>query len=376
MGGDSLGYSRWADSLIEHQFNYVAYLKDSSFHFPPFFYLGFVSVVALAKLLAGDYWPHALMVLNIVLGGLTGAMVFNLARLVTGRMVGGWAALVMYLACFEVFNWQRFALSDSIFLFLTVAIFRTIAGIFSRDDFPWKFLVGLVVLLGLALPFRPTSIALLPASASALWIWWNRRKCGDMDEYPGFRPSKAIVSVLLLLATFFMHTYFIQDHTRWPFGVFSRSLEYYAREYGEGRVVDGRPDTYHPEPISALDYALITADKLAHYFYFTAKDFSLKHNLTSSLFFVPVYLLVAVAIGGLMTRKVRISGRGEAIALASFFFIASFAILHAMTQVDFDWRYRLPIIPHLILFAAVGVATIQDVLCKRSMPHSIIAESR
>jgi hypothetical protein len=50
-------------------------------------------------------------------------------------------------------------------------------------------------------------------------------------------------------------------------------------------------------------------------------------------------------------------GAGERkVFLAAFGAILSYAVFHGLVQVDFDWRYRTPILPHLILLAAGGLA--------------------
>jgi hypothetical protein len=51
--------------------------------------------------------------------------------------------------------------------------------------------------------------------------------------------------------------------------------------------------------------------------------------------------------------------------LAAFGALLSYAIFHALVQVDFDWRYRIPILPHLILLAAGGLA---DLARRRTAP--------
>jgi hypothetical protein len=38
--------------------------------------------------------------------------------------------------------------------------------------------------------------------------------------------------------------------------------------------------------------------------------------------------------------------------------VLAYAVFHGLVQVDFDWRYRLPVIPHLILLAAGGIAVL------------------
>ena len=36
--------------------------------------------------------------------------------------------------------------------------------------------------------------------------------------------------------------------------------------------------------------------------------------------------------------------------------LLAYSVFHAFIQVDFDWRYRVPVLPHLILLAAGGAA--------------------
>ena len=49
LSKDSYTYSRWADILIKHGFNYKEYFNEVNFAVPPHLYSGFVTVVALTK---------------------------------------------------------------------------------------------------------------------------------------------------------------------------------------------------------------------------------------------------------------------------------------------------------------------------------------
>ena len=76
----------------------------------------------------------------------------------------------------------------------------------------------------------------------------------------------------------------------------------------------------------------------------------------SLAFFLPVYAL-AGWLGIVLWRGN--DGLGEnqrRLFLASMGAVLAYASFHALVQVDFDWRYRLPILPHLILLAAGGAA--------------------
>jgi hypothetical protein len=50
--------------------------------------------------------------------------------------------------------------------------------------------------------------------------------------------------------------------------------------------------------------------------------------------------------------------------------ILLYAIFHAMMHVDYDWRYRIPVLPHLILLAACGFSDARLRLARRAGSHS------
>jgi hypothetical protein len=52
------------------------------------------------------------------------------------------------------------------------------------------------------------------------------------------------------------------------------------------------------------------------------------------------------------TRRQRLNLARHKILWLSLASIYTTALFHSMVQVDYDWRYRLPILPHLIFIAA------------------------
>lgn len=70
------------------------------------------------------------------------------------------------------------------------------------------------------------------------------------------------------------------------------------------------------------------------------------------LYFIPLYGLGIVAVW---------KGRPRAFVAALLMWIGVFALFHALTVLDFDWRHRMPLMPHFIALAACGA----DVLAAR-----------
>jgi len=373
MANDSRWYSDAADHLIAYGFNYRTYLERTDSSIPPLFYLSFVTLLAVCKKLFGDYWQYGVLAMHLVADSLVGAQLVSLVRRLTRISSAAWVALVLYLVCFDIFNWSRQMLSDATFLLVSFSIFFLIAGAFLRDQpgRPWGHQVGVAVLLLLALVSRPTSLVLcLPVAGTAI-LWWRRRATPDqpLQLHPGVLGTFALLAVAATLA----YASVMQNIRLWPWPALSDLLRlpYYSGLYSQGEVVSARLYTYLPPPATLLDYVAISATRFFYFFaFFLPYGFSPGHNLIMAIFFVPTYALAVVGLYGFIRRRAGLDGRGEAVVAISVAFIVTFAFFHAHTEVDFDWRYRLPIIPHLILLAAVGVATWRE----RSNPHEALSE--
>jgi hypothetical protein len=84
--------------------------------------------------------------------------------------------------------------------------------------------------------------------------------------------------------------------------------------------------------------------------------YSLGHWLAELAFFLPCYLLAAWLGVALWRGRTDFGAAERKVFLAAFGALFSYAVFHALVQVDFDWRYRTPILAHLILLAAGGLA--------------------
>ncbi|HEY0043838.1 MAG TPA: hypothetical protein VGB62_04730, partial [Allosphingosinicella sp.] len=115
-------------------------------------------------------------------------------------------------------------------------------------------------------------------------------------------------------------------------------------------------ETFHAPPAGYGDFVLLTADRFLHFFAPGAASFSPAHWAQALIFFVPTY-----ALGGwlciALCRGDTAFGSGERkVFAAAAGAVLAYALFHGLVQVDFDWRYRLPILPHLILLAGGGAA--------------------
>lgn len=357
LAPDTASYDYWAGRLVDSGFAYLPLLAEAETGFPAALYLLFVSLLALLKLLFAEQWPLALVALNLAAHVALGAMIVRLAFRTTGNGAASWTALLLYLACHDLLVWVPFTLSDATFVTLAFCIFTLAAARILGEARGWLAL-GLAVISGIF--YRPTGIVLLPDLAWAVYLARNP----DAKRRAGWVLLAGCGGFLIAAS---MLAWIVQDPSRWPFSSLARAFGIVAEGYSSGEVVSERLETYHDAPQRLTDYVLITLDRLVHFFAIGAADYSIAHWLVSLAFFVPVYGLAGLLLVRMTRGRTAFGSREQAVFLAAAGAVFAYASFHALVQVDFDWRYRAPILPHLILLAAGGAA---DLVRRASNPGS------
>ena len=341
---DIVGFEQWADALIAAGFDPAEFLSGVEFKVPPVLYLAWVALVALAKLCFGGAWPWALAGLNCLA---VAWMVFLTGRLVWGITASGLACLAACLlpfACFDFWLWPRYLLADTIFACLCLALMSlalgSVAGAVPR---PRLLLPGLF-LGGIMLVFRPTAAPALlwffAAPAARLFAGWrNAIRAGFL------------IPVLLGLAacTLLAAAWLVPNLGRLGLaspGGWAAAVE---QRFNQGVVVRDRPDTSHAPYRCYADALSLTLDKFYHYFVFWRPEFSPAHKALNLGFFVPAYVLAFLAL-------IPLPG-GRRVSLAAVLVLAwiiIFAVFQAVQYIDYDWRYRLPVLAPLMVLAGLG----------------------
>lgn len=346
MASDSVAYAYWSGRMIESGFDYPALIAEAKTTFPPLLYVLFATLLALLRLAFGEGWSAALVVLNYVLHVALGMLVVRLAIRLTGSGLAGWGALLLFLGCFDLLVWVPAVLSDASFVFLAFAIFTLAAARILGESRRWLPVLGPATI---GIFYRPTGFVLLPDLALAVYLAKSRSA--------GLRRGVALALIVAAtIALAFAFSWFMQDPGRWPFDALSVAFRDTAAGYAAGEVVSARPETFHAPPRHLGDFVLISADRFLHFFAVDAAAFSAAHRVAGLVFFLPCYALAAWLALALWRGRTDFGSAERKVFLAAYGALFSYAIFHALVQVDFDWRYRVPILPHLILLAAGGLA--------------------
>jgi hypothetical protein len=340
---DSVGYSRWADLLIANHFNVGAASRATGTHnVPAEMYMFFTAMVALAKLVAGAKWAAVIVAANLCFDALTAAILVKLVRLATRSNAAAVLAIVAWLLCFDVVTWVRMPLTDVPFLLASFAAFAAVVAPHLAGEKPSrKAMIAAIVLTVISVLLRPVGFLWLILVLTA-WLLLSGRVS---------RRNLIAAALLLAAGVFIAHTYVVRNPESWPIDTLARSVRWDARSYRAGEVIKGRPETFHAPPSSVVDYAAITADRFIHFFAPSAALFSRGHKIASVAFYVPLYLLAIAAVIAASRRD----GKSADVVILAAIVVLTVAFWHSLVVIDYDWRYRLPVIPHLIFLAGCAV---------------------
>jgi hypothetical protein len=332
--GEDIGrFSQWGDSLLAARFNVVEYLQQTRFVAYAVLYLAWIAVVAAAKFIAGSEWQVVVVALNwaaiVLIAWLVLTTVWRLTSSAVAVAVAG-----LFLANFETLTFVSFAGSDILFLALATIVLVLSIRVAERPS-ARTAIVGTAVLL-LACFFRPAAPPLIVVWIVALL--WPRL---------GTRARSWIVpaiAMLIVLAAL-LQAAWMQDTARWPFRFLRAWYAYLKADYDAGMIVCGRFETYVKRPVTYADYLAMIVRRWLYFFAITLRDYSKLHKIVNVAYFLPLY---ALAIAGVLRRSAASTLLLVAVLATSAF--------HGMQEVDYDYRYRLPALPPLIMLAAFGAA--------------------
>jgi hypothetical protein len=337
LSSDSGLYAQWADRLVAQRFDVVAFLRDTRFVVPPVLYLGWIALVASAKLLLGSSWAAGVVVFNwFAFTALVYVTLETLQSLTHSTRALLFGAL-LFLVAADFLIIEPFVLSDVVFVALSTAVLAAAL----RGTRP-ALAAGTVCLL-IACVFRPTA-------APLVIVWMLALVLRDGTITPRQLAGGAAVTGVALTIAVLVHARLMMRPDLWPVAAGSAWIQQLGREYHRGIVVFDRPGTFSSPPVTYGAFVALTLRKWLFFFAPFMRDYTAAHKAVNLLFFGPVYLFGAVALLAWRDR------RRKALLV---FYVLAFSAFHAVQQIDFDYRYRLPVLPALIVMGGVGLATLR-----------------
>ena len=335
MSSDSYRYSRWADRLLELNFNFNEFFSiDKDYHRPHLFFFSLPTLlVALCKFFFIEDWQFAFFFLNLLLLFFSLIIFTNCLLLIGVRPIVISLTLPLIILSVDVLTWPRYILSDMINAFLiVVTIYFIIKGLVKKKICYLELLLIIFFLLA----SRPTSVPIV--FTIILFV--------IVSKYEDLLEPKKVMQILIAFFFFipllFASIYYIIVNN---FSGIDK-LDYLINMVKGGMIIHDRPDTWVDNPSNFFDVAYIYFLRILNFFNPYASTFSIIHIFLNMVQFF--FVIISILFWFLFGFNTKNQNKIFVFILIMSLFVSAF---HSFTIIDYDWRYRFPIIlPLLMLF--------------------------
>lgn len=337
MSSDSGQFSRWADILITLNFNLYNYYVQNTFINPNYLYTIPIVLIAIFKLIFETTWQSAFVIFNLIL------VLFSLILFSKSLLLLKVRPLIISLAIplltlsVDLLTWPRYILTDTIFAFLIILIvYFIIKSLVKKESYYFLFIFFILILFFT----RPTSIPFIFVTTVFLLV--SRLKINYVP--------KIVLSIILSLFIFtpFLFT-FLYQLMQTNLGENAQAL-FIIGHVERGVIIDDRPETWLNTPKVFLDYVFLYLFRLLYFFIPYVKSFSTIHIIINLI--QPIIVFLSLAIWIKLGNKFDNMNKSIALVLFISFCVAAF---HSFTLIDYDFRYRFPIIMPLMIIFPISI---------------------
>ena len=349
-----LAYARVLSDLNFAPGAYLAQVEDLTgrpLSVPLQFYMSYVYLLAVLERLLGERWLDGLVVINAL--AYAGAAALSLI-IVNSALRSAFSVLLaagFLTLVFDGYQWVAMSQSTPIFMPVATAalLFGVLAASNDGDRRWWALSVAMLILAVVTRPTWPpvaaTVIALILVSVFGAAGSRTRTRAWGALFAAGFIGGALLVAIS---AQGYLEPSII------PAGFLREFAEHWRSTYEAGVVVYHRPGTYMTPDISWWGFARLEIARLGYFFWFLADEFSQGHRWLNIVVHVPLYGLALVGAFIVIRRPQTLSTTAVTAGLAALMYLLIVDVYHAITFLDYDWRYRAPTYPWIILLAAIG----------------------
>ena len=335
MSTDSIGYSESGDMLIKLNFNLLDYYSQKTISKinPSYIYTIPVILISLAKYFFGDNWQFAFMIINIILFFFSLILFFKILIFLKVRSLVISLSLPILVLSVDLLTWPRYVLTDTIFSFLVMVMIYIITKSVINNKIYYFTIIFVSSLLYLT---RPTSLPFIIAIFFFIAVLKTRFN---------YNPKMILLFIFaLFIFTPFIFALLFQLMNNY---LINNTQAFFLIEMVKsGMIIYDRPDTWVDAPSTFFDVVYVYFLRILFFFNPYVKDFSDIHIIFNSI--QAVYILLSIFMWSLFGLDFKTFNKIVFLILVTSFFASAF---HAFTLIDYDWRYRFPIImPLLIIF--------------------------
>lgn len=332
VGNDTARYIFFADLIISGNFSIVDLISTAQTPLPLIFYILPIFIISLLKIVFINNWFYIYIILNYLCIFIILYYSDKIINTISKNCILKSINAITYLVVFSFYLWPRYILTDTFCLLFSFLLFYyTYFGLKLNIKIYYIYSILLSLLLLLT---RPTSVVLILATFFSLILGFSFHKISI---------RKVCVILISFLAIFFI-----------------ASALFYSRYNGNIEGIKFLINSLQiGEIISEHSLKIIFSDSLfwqslfifpVRFLYFfipISEEYSLVHNLVSLL---NGFLVILTLYNLLKENKFN-----NFIYMSILLYIVLIAAFHAVTIIDYDWRYRYPIEPFLILLFSISL---------------------
>jgi hypothetical protein len=325
--------------LISHQFNLFSYYSDNTSITHLLFYTLPVSILAILKLIMSDQWITGYLITNLV------ALFFTLflyIKIALNLGIRKWlvsATLLIFLVSADFLLWPRYILSDTLFVLLVMLAIYLVT---SRTSNYYPSYIYIILSLFLLLVARPAS---LPYIAVFLFFVFMP----SMSQKILVKKTLFVRLGCFILLSSVFYGIIIMANTS---GIIENAtIDHWYQWIAEGAIIHDRPETYIVYEATHLGTMKLFIYRMVGFFTPFLKNFSATHNILN-LSLLGCYVVTLSMFRYSFSDFEINNNRAKTVALLSTL-IVSVAIFTSAILIDYDWRYRYPLIAPLILLTTL-----------------------
>ena len=338
MSSDSERFSRWADELIKLNFNLFDFFSiDKASHRPSLFFFSVpVISIALCKLLFVNEWQFAFLIFNLSLLFFS-LLIYSKTLLLIGvRAILVSLSLPIIVISVDILIWPRYILSDMIYAFIVIAsLYFVVKSIIKKKI---QFF-GIFFLILLLLGSRPSSISVI--FAIFLFIGIFKFQIFNSKKFIFLSILLMIISIPVVLGLLFL----LIDSN---FNELSK-VDYVTDMVKTGMIIHDRPDTWLDPPSNFFEIIYIYFLRFINFFNPYASTFSIIHIVLNCIQVFLILFSILVWLFGVQIKTID--------QIFFYIIILSFSVaaFHSFILIDYDWRYRFPIILPLVMLFPISL---------------------
>ena len=339
----------------------------------PLGYYVYLGMLAAAEYIGGANWPGVVAITNAVIVTFAGILLIKIIQSAVGTTGAILVSIGFLAGVWENLQWIAMTQSDPLYMLtsMTAVLFVWRASVsvgkqsMHRD---WAIAAAFI----LANQFvRPTAV---PLAVFGALVYLLVSPTTNETAQTLIRRFRLVFTSLAIAITagILLHAWMLYAPEAWAWAGLKSLAEFFRPYHAQGWVVWVHPETYVEPPDSILGFARISFLRLIYFFWFLADDYSAPHKILNGVAFVPLYALCGVGLWAAFSRQSGLKPTARHLAFLAILYIVSVDTYHAVTILDFDWRYRTPTYWAMYSLAAIGAHRLFSALAQ----HLRSAEER